>query len=64
MGGCPRHLYNVNLPTCLNMASYTSVYAYSGSTHSGHYTAYIRDVDNLGNWMHPVCMLIVFIDSD
>ena len=31
-----------------------SVVIHSGSTHSGHYTAYIRDVDNLGCWTHPV----------
>ena len=31
-----------------------SVVVHSGSTHSGHYTALIRDVDNLGNWTHPV----------
>ena len=24
-----------------------------GSTHGGHYHAYIRDVDGLGNWSHP-----------
>ena len=31
-----------------------SVVIHSGSTHSGHYTAYIRDVDDLGQWTHPV----------
>ena len=31
-----------------------SVVIHSGSTHSGHYTAYIRDIDNLGSWTHPV----------
>ena len=31
-----------------------SVVIHSGSTHSGHYTAYIRDVDDLGQWSHPV----------
>ena len=31
-----------------------SVVVHSGSTYSGHYTALIRDVDNLGNWTHPV----------
>ena len=31
-----------------------SVVIHSGSTHSGHYTAYIRDVDCLGTWKHPV----------
>ena len=31
-----------------------SVVIHSGSTHSGHYTAYIRDVDDLGHWTHPV----------
>ena len=30
-----------------------SVVVHSGSTHSGHYTAYIRDID-LGSWTHPV----------
>lgn len=30
-----------------------SVVIHSGSTHSGHYIAYIRDVDNLGVWTHP-----------
>ena len=28
----------------------------SGSTHSGHYTAYIRDIDCLGTWADPVCL--------
>ncbi len=31
-----------------------SVVIHSGSTHSGHYTAFIRDVDDLGHWMPPV----------
>ena len=31
-----------------------SVVVHSGSTHSGHYTAYIRDTRDLGNWTHPV----------
>ena len=31
-----------------------SVVIHSGSTHSGHYTAFIRDVDDLGHWTHPV----------
>jgi ubiquitin carboxyl-terminal hydrolase 40 len=30
-----------------------SVVIHSGSTHSGHYTAYVRDIDNLGSWTHP-----------
>lgn len=34
-----------------------SVVIHSGSTHSGHYTAYIRDVDDLGVWTHPVSQL-------
>ena len=25
-----------------------------GSTHGGHYHAYIRDIDGLGKWTHPV----------
>lgn len=31
-----------------------SVVIHSGSTHSGHYTAFIRDVDDLGLWTRPV----------
>ena len=31
-----------------------SVVIHGGSTHSGHYTAYIRDFDGLGTWTHPV----------
>ena len=31
-----------------------SVVIHSGSTHSGHYTAYIKDMDGLGCWTHPV----------
>ena len=31
-----------------------SVVVHSGSTHSGHYVAYIRDVDHLGHWTYPV----------
>ncbi|XP_030845875.1 ubiquitin carboxyl-terminal hydrolase 40 isoform X2 [Strongylocentrotus purpuratus] len=30
-----------------------SVVLHSGSTHGGHYHAYIRDVDNLGTWSEP-----------
>jgi ubiquitin carboxyl-terminal hydrolase 40 len=30
-----------------------SAVIHTGSTHSGHYTAFIRDVDNLGSWKHP-----------
>ncbi|XP_064401493.1 ubiquitin carboxyl-terminal hydrolase 40-like isoform X3 [Halichondria panicea] len=30
-----------------------SVVIHSGSTHSGHYTAYIRDIDGLGTWASP-----------
>lgn len=31
-----------------------SVVIHSGSTHSGHYIAYIRDIDAIGTWTHPV----------
>lgn len=31
-----------------------SVVVHSGSTHSGHYTAYIKDIDALGSWKNPV----------
>ncbi len=31
-----------------------SVVVHSGSTHSGHYIAYIRDIDGLGHWTTPV----------
>ena len=31
-----------------------SVVIHSGSTYSGHYTAFIRDVDDLGQWTYPV----------
>lgn len=31
-----------------------SVVIHSGSTHSGHYIAYIRDIDSLGIWTTPV----------
>ena len=34
-----------------------SVVVHSGSTHSGHYTAIIRDVDALGAWTHPVSQI-------
>ena len=27
---------------------------YRGGAHGGHYFAYIRDIDNLGSWTHPV----------
>ena len=36
-----------------------SVVIHSGSTHSGHYTAYIRDVDDLGVWTQPVSEMCV-----
>lgn len=38
-----------------------SVVIHSGSTHSGHYTAFIRDIDDLGEWTCPVGALICFI---
>ena len=31
-----------------------SVVIHGGSTHSGHYIAYIKDIDGLGTWTHPV----------
>ena len=31
-----------------------SVVIHSGTTHSGHYIAYIRDIDRLGVWTQPV----------
>ena len=31
-----------------------SIVIHSGSTHSGHYVAFIKDVDGLGKWTHPV----------
>ena len=34
-----------------------SVVIHSGSTHSGHYIAYIRDIDAIGTWTHPVCTI-------
>ena len=52
---CLRYLYNVN------MTNGYAGHVCSGSTHSGHYTAYIRDVDNLGNWTHPVMICNCFI---
>ncbi|XP_062518219.1 ubiquitin carboxyl-terminal hydrolase 40-like [Corticium candelabrum] len=30
-----------------------SVVVHKGSTHGGHYFAYIKDVDGLGQWTHP-----------
>ena len=39
-----------------------SVVIHSGSTHSGHYTAYIKDVDALGCWTHPVSHCGVLCD--
>ncbi|XP_071484115.1 ubiquitin carboxyl-terminal hydrolase 40-like [Diadema antillarum] len=35
-----------------------SVVLHSGSTHGGHYHAYIRDVDDLGKWSEPESELI------
>ncbi|XP_052226207.1 ubiquitin carboxyl-terminal hydrolase 40-like isoform X2 [Dreissena polymorpha] len=54
-------------PTTLNMAPYCeqvvegedmmyelfSVVIHSGGAHGGHYHAYIRDIDGLGNWVTP-----------
>ena len=37
-----------------------SVVVHSGSTHSGHYTAIIRDVDALGSWTHPVTQVVTY----
>ena len=39
-----------------------SVVIHSGSTHSGHYTAYIKDVDALGCWTHPVSVYTLYGD--
>ena len=33
-----------------------SVVIHSGTTHSGHYVAFIRDIDRLGVWTPPVCV--------
>ena len=33
-----------------------SVVIHSGTTHSGHYVAFIRDIDRLGIWTQPVCV--------
>lgn len=30
-----------------------SVVVHKGGAHGGHYTAYIRDTDNLGTWLSP-----------
>ena len=30
-----------------------SVVIHSGSTYGGHYKTYIRDIQNLGNWVPP-----------
>ena len=38
-----------------------SVVIHSGSTHSGHYTAYIKDVDALGCWTYPVSLYDVMM---
>ncbi len=35
-----------------------SVVIHGGSTHSGHYIAYIRDIDGIGTWTHPVSKFI------
>ncbi|XP_056008037.1 ubiquitin carboxyl-terminal hydrolase 40-like [Ostrea edulis] len=52
-------------PTCLDMSPYEekvegssvyelfSVVVHKGGAHGGHYTAYIRDTDNLGTWLSP-----------
>ena len=34
-----------------------SVVIHSGGAHGGHYHAYIRDIDGLGNWVTPVSTL-------
>ncbi|XP_065839535.1 ubiquitin carboxyl-terminal hydrolase 40-like [Oscarella lobularis] len=36
-----------------NVYELYSVVVHRGSTHGGHYFAYIRDVDCLGTWTHP-----------
>ena len=38
-----------------------SVVIHGGSTHGGHYHAYIRDVDELGVWTKPVSFLLSFV---
>lgn len=36
-----------------------SVVIHSGSTHAGHYTACIKDVEALGHWTHPVSFFVM-----
>jgi ubiquitin carboxyl-terminal hydrolase 40 len=60
-----KDINKLSFPMVLDMAPYCdevsqpmeyelfSVVIHGGSTHSGHYTAYIRDIDNLGHWNHP-----------
>jgi len=50
-------LYRLDFPVVVIVVASTMFS--SGSTHSGHYTAYIRDVDNLGNWTHPVSYIAI-----
>ena len=35
-----------------------SVVIHRGSTHSGHYSSYIRDIDDLGVWQVRGCALL------
>ena len=47
--------------TDITMYELFSVVIHSGSTHSGHYVAYIRDVDDLGKWTYPVCVPVLYM---
>ena len=38
-----------------------SVVIHGGSTHGGHYHAYIRDVDGLGTWTKPVSIIPIWV---
>ncbi|CAE1293695.1 USP40 [Acanthosepion pharaonis] len=47
------------LPGCDCEYELFSVVIHRGGTHGGHYHAYIRDIDGLGNWIEPCRELVL-----
>jgi len=40
-----------------------SVVIHKGGAYGGHYHAFIRDVDSLGKWTHPVSHVIFTVNT-
>lgn len=47
----------MNLVQCRLVVCFVDFFDFRGSTHGGHYHAYIRDIDGFGIWTHPVSLI-------